>query len=247
MSRYSPLRLWSLILAVAFAANSSRAQQVSREEQEVLDTSAARREAYNHRDLAALDRYVADDCLISTDDGTLVTKADLMRHLKNLPANFEQITNARDLSLRLHGSAAVISLRWTAHERFGDSDIVTERRRTETWMKRDGAWVLVALQTGNLPKNFRKPVITDARNYKAYVGESAWRRGGETDIVSLKNGKLWSQLDGDEDEYLPLGSDTFFVANDLGNVTFNRDAGGRVTGYTYHRVDGQGTHVRGAR
>jgi len=94
-----------------------------------------------------------------------------MRHLKNLPADYEQITNARDFAVRLHGSAAVMSLRSTTHERFGDSDIVTEQRRTETWMKRDAAWVLVAVQTGNLPKNFRKPAVTDPRNYEDYVGK----------------------------------------------------------------------------
>src|SRR5690348_7998466 len=111
-------------------------------------------------------RYIADDCLISTDDGALVTKADLMKHLKVLPSRYDQIDNAREFSVRLHGNAAVISLRSTAHEQFGDTDIVTEQRRTETWTKRDGAWILVAVQTGNLPRNFRKPVDTVSENYK---------------------------------------------------------------------------------
>lgn len=114
-------------------------------------------------------------------------------------------------------------------------------------MKRDGGWVLVAVQTGNLPKNFRKAAVTDSQNSKDYVGKYEWRPGGETDVIALKNGKLWSRLDGDEDEYLPLGSDTFFIANDLGNVTFTRDPNGHVTGYTYHRVDGQEIQVRRVR
>jgi uncharacterized protein DUF4440 len=114
-------------------------------------------------------RYIADDCLISTDDGALVTKADLMKHLKVLPSRYDQIDNAREFSVRLHGNAAVISLRSTAHEQFGDTDIVTEQRRTETWTKRDGAWILVAVQTGNLPRNFRKPVDTVSGNYKTML------------------------------------------------------------------------------
>lgn len=247
MFRLSLLRVQYLIIAIAFAAIFARAQQLSKEEQEVLNASATRREAYNRRDLAVLDRYIADDCLISTDDGTLATKAGLMRRLKDLPASYEQITNARDFAVRVHGSTAVVSLRSTTHEQFGDSDIVTEQRRTETWMRRDRAWILVAVQTGNLPNNFRKPVVTDFRNYKDYVGTYEWRPHGETDVVSLKNGKLWSQLDGNEDEYLPLGSDTFFIADDLGSVTFRRDAGGSITGYTYHRVDGQEIYVRRVR
>jgi hypothetical protein len=80
--RHALLRVWCLIIALALAANTARERQASKEEQDVLKASAARREAYNHRDLAALDRYIADDCLVSTDDGALVTKADLMRDLK---------------------------------------------------------------------------------------------------------------------------------------------------------------------
>jgi len=164
--------------------------------------------------------------------GRSFTKADLMRHLKHLPPHYEQITNAREFAVRLQGSAAVISFPSTTREQFGDSDIVTEQRRSETWMKQDGAWVLFAVQTGNLAKNFRKPIATDSRNYKDYVGQYEWRPHGEIDVVSLKNDKLWARLDGDEDEDLPLGADTFFIANDLGSVTFTRDASGRVTGYT---------------
>ncbi len=48
----------------------------------------------------------------------------------------------------------------------------------------------------------------------------------------------------DEDEYLPLSSDTFFVKDDIGSVTFVRDAQGHVTGYTYHRWDGQEIHAK---
>lgn len=48
----------------------------------------------------------------------------------------------------------------------------------------------------------------------------------------------------DEDEHLPLTSDTVFVKDDLGSVTFVRDAQGHVTGHTYHRWDGQEIHAK---
>jgi hypothetical protein len=64
------------------------------------------------------------------------------------------------------------------------------------------------------------------------------------ETVSLRGGKLRSQFGKDEDEYLPLGSETFFVKNDIGSVTFVRDTQSRATGYTYHRWDGQEIHVK---
>ena len=59
------------------------------------------------------------------------------------------------------------------------------------------------------------------------------------DIVFVKDGRLWSQFgkDEDEDEYLPLGAESFFIKCDLGSVTFSRDAQRHVTGYTDHRVE----------
>jgi len=53
-----------------------------------------------------------------------------------------------------------------------------------------------------------------------------------------------SNLGGDEDEAFPLGSETFFFKDDLGSVTFVRDAQDHVTGYTYHRSDGQEIHAK---
>jgi hypothetical protein len=55
----------------------------------------------------------------------------------------------------------------------------------------------------------------------------------------VKDGKLWTDFgENMDEEYFPLGSETFLVKNDLGNVTFVRDAQGHVAGYTY-RWDGQ--------
>jgi len=43
---------------------------------------------------------------------------------------------------------------------------------------------------------------------------------------------------------LLAGPETFFVKSDLGSVTFVHDAKGQVTGYTYHRWDGQEIHAK---
>jgi len=152
--------------------------------------------------------------------------------------------NPRDYTIHVYGNTAVINFRLTGHEQFTDADIISEQRQTETYIKQNGSWLLVARQWGNLPVNFRKAVAVDASVYRDFVGEYEWRPGDDLDVVSVKDGKLWSRFGKDADEYLPLGSDTFFVKSDLGSVTFSRDAEGHVTGYTYHRVDGQEIHVR---
>ncbi len=104
-------------------------------EQEVLLVSQARRDASNRRDVAASARYVADDCIFSSDDGTLTTKAKHYEHMAKRPVAYDHSMNARDFVARLQGDTSVINFRITVHEQFGNADIVSEQRRTETWLK----------------------------------------------------------------------------------------------------------------
>jgi hypothetical protein len=88
-------------------------------------------------------------------------------------------------------------------------------------------------------------VAVDTSVYKDYVGQYSWRPLEDPETVSVKDGKLWTDFGEHMDqEYFPLGAETFFVKTDLGSITFVRDAQGHVTGYTYHRWDGQEIHAK---
>jgi hypothetical protein len=215
-------------------------------QQEVLDARNARIEAGDRRDYATWSRFVADDCIYSTDDGEIDT--NVKPHTLeswNLPLAYDHGVNPRDYVVHLYGNTAVMNLRVTVHEQFTDADIISEQRYTETYIKQNGSWLLIARQWGNLPVNFHKPVAVDASVYKDYVGQYEWRPLDDVETISVKDGKLWSQSGKDEDkEYFPLSPETFFLKDDLSSMTFVRDAQGRVTGYTYHRWDGQEIHVK---
>ncbi|MFI5095749.1 MAG: DUF4440 domain-containing protein [Candidatus Acidiferrales bacterium] len=241
--RYFTRLLVALCLSASmvYAADQTK---FSPAQQEVLNVRNALRETALRRDMAAWSRYVADDCIFSTDDGTLVTKAHFIEHVGKLPPEYDRTVNPRDYVIHVYGNTAVINFRLTGHEQFTDADIISEMRQTETYVKQNGSWLLVARQWGKLPVNFRKPVAVDTSVYKDYVGQYEWRPLVDVETVFVKDGKLWSQIGKDEDEYMPLGSDTFFVKSDLGSATFSRDAQGHVIGYTYHRDDGQEIHVK---
>ena len=237
-----------LLIAFCIPASTISAQDQPKftpAQQEVLDSHKARVEAGEKRDYATWSRLVADDCMYSDDDGVLDTnpKAHVMEHWK-LPLGYDHGVNPRDYVIHVYGDTAVVNFRITLHEQFTDADIISEQRQTETYIKQNGSWLLVARQWDNLPVNFHKPVAVDTSVYKDYVGQYLWRPGDAVETVSLKDGKLWSGSGKDEDEYLPLGRETFFVKDDLGSAQFVRDAQGHVTGYTYHRNDGQEIHVK---
>jgi Domain of unknown function (DUF4440)/Domain of unknown function (DUF3471) len=246
---YFARHLFSFCL-LASAIYAAESPKLSPAEQEVLKVRTALRDTALRRDMAAWSRLVADDCIFSTDDGTLITKAQFIKHIGKLPREYDHSTNPRDYVIHLYGSAAILTFRLTGHEQFTDADILSEQRQTETYVKQNGSWLLVARHWSNLPVNFRKPVAVDTRIYQDYVGQYEWRPGDDLETVSLKQGKLWSRIGNDsqigseEDQYLPLAADTFFVKSDLGTAVFSRDPQGHVTGYTYHRADGQEIRVR---
>ncbi len=241
-------QLTCLLVALCIPASTIYAADqatLSPAQQEVVDARKARVAAAERRDFAAWSAAVADDCIYSNDDGGISTdvKPKTKERWKK-PIEYDREVNARDYVVHLYGNTAVLNLRITGHEQFTDRDIISEVRETETYVKQNGSWLLVAKQWGLLPVNFHKPVAGDASLYKDYVGQYQWRPLDAAETVSLRDGKLWSNLGGDEDEALPLGSETFFFKDDLGSVTFVRDAQDHVTGYTYNRNDGQEIHVK---
>ena len=218
--------------------------KLSPAQQEVINAHEARTEASNKRDQAAYSRYVADDCIFSTDSGSVRTKAQLMARAGKLPTEYDHSTNPRDYVVHVYGDTAVLNLRYTSHEQFTDSDIVSEIRMTETYIKQNGNWLLIARQWVKIPTNFRKPVAADTSVYKDYVGQYEWRPLDDVETISVKDGKLWTQSGSEVEEYLPLGADSFFLRSELGIDKFTRDAQGHVTGYTYQDADGQEIHIK---
>jgi ketosteroid isomerase-like protein len=237
-----------LLAALCLSAGTISAQdqpKLSPAEQEVVNVSKARIDAASRRDIAALAGYFADDCIFSTDDGTVITKTELMEHYRKPTAAYDRLVDPRDHIVHVYGNTAVVNYRVSGHEQFGGTDLISEQRRTETWLKQNGSWLLIAMQWDNMPINWRKAVAIDPKVYQDYVGEYLDRPGSDVETVSVRDGKLWSRIGKDEAEYLPAGADAFFLKEgDLGTFVFSRDGQGRVTGYTSRRIDGQEIHVK---
>jgi ketosteroid isomerase-like protein len=233
----------ALCLPVAMVSGSDQ-PKLSPAQQEVVAAHEARTEAGNRRDQANYSRYVADDCIFSDDQGHVITKAQLMAHVGKLPSEYDHSVNPRDYVVHIYGETAVLNLRYTNHEQFTDSDVISEIRMTETYIRQNGGWLLIARQWGKIPINYRKPVAIDTSIYQDYVGQYEWRPGDDLETISVKNGRLWTQSGKDVEEYLALGADSFFLKSELGIDKFTRDAQGHVTGYRYQDADGQEIHVK---
>lgn len=235
-------RLMVVFLCAGFICSCAESQ--TSPQQEVMAIQKARAEAGDNRDLLTWSRYTADDCVFSGDGGVLLTKAEVLERFKKLPREYDYGDNRRDYIVHVYGDTAVVNFVVTTHEKFTDTDIVTDQRATETFVRRSGSWLLVARQWATVPANQRRPVQLDAARYRDYVGQYQSRPLEDVETVLVRDGRLWTKFGTYEQEYLPLGSDSFFTKSDLATISFSRDQRGRVVGYTYRFADSQEIHVK---
>ena len=106
--------LFALFTAVSFGGSSGQ-QQFSPAEQEVVNVQKARMDAAARRDLEAWSGYVAEDCIFSGDDGSLLTKAQMIAYYKKVPAEYDRALEPREYTVHLYEDTAVVNLRATAN------------------------------------------------------------------------------------------------------------------------------------
>ena len=211
----------------------------STDERELLKACRSRLLALNHFDVATIDQLTHRDYIGTGDDGTRLGKAELLKayapHSSEPPNSYGPM---EEVQTHIYGGTGIVNYRIELKERLGDRDIVTELRRTDVFLKEGGRWQAVSAQLTPIPISHLTPAATDATTYGDYVGDYEIATDN-VDHVTLDGEKLMGEVANGKAEFLALGPDRFFFRDDTGQVTFVRDAAGKVTGYSYQRCDGQ--------
>ena len=100
-------------------------------------------ESYKERKIDILASLLAEDFVITVEDGRTYSKAGYISHSADA-ATQVQIAELSDLKVRVHGNTAVVTGAY--HER-GDSSgkrYEYHDRLTDVWMKVGGKWQVVA-------------------------------------------------------------------------------------------------------
>ena len=114
-------------------------------EQELIKLENGWSEAMVKKDLAFLDRILANEFTETDAEGTVWTKA---QELAVLTSGEFKCTSAvaDDMQVRVYGDTAVATGRNTNKAQLKGKDISGQHRWTDTWIKRDGRWQCVATQ-----------------------------------------------------------------------------------------------------
>lgn len=100
-------------------------------------------EAIVKGDAATIDRLLADDFIATLWDGKSETKAQHIEAVKSGAYKVESM-NLDEIKVHVFGDTAVVTLRQTEKSKTNGKDNSGWYRFTDTWIKRNGKWQVVA-------------------------------------------------------------------------------------------------------
>jgi ketosteroid isomerase-like protein len=127
------LAVWALDFAVA--KNDPAAAKVLALEKKWND-------AYKRGDIAAMNSLLADDFIITVEDGRTFSKPGYIAHNGDTAVHVK-VSDMSDLQVRMHGNTAVVtgSYREKGTEKGKPYDY--DDRFTDVWMNIDGRWQVI--------------------------------------------------------------------------------------------------------
>jgi ketosteroid isomerase-like protein len=99
-------------------------------------------DAYKQRQIAAVAALLADDYVITLEDGSTYGKVGFISY--NAGALRVDIADLTDVKIRMHENIAVVTAGYHERGEFGGKSYDYHDRLTDVWMKSAGKWQLIA-------------------------------------------------------------------------------------------------------
>ena len=100
-------------------------------------------EAFEQKDLATLDRLMADEYILTDPLGHVRSKAESLAALQTNEVNFES-TQSDDVEVRINGDTALVTGRSKFRGRYKGWSMSGQYQYTDVLVKRNGCWKAVA-------------------------------------------------------------------------------------------------------
>jgi ketosteroid isomerase-like protein len=100
-------------------------------------------DAYKRRDVGTMSSMLADDFIITVEDGNTYSKAGYIAHSGDTSTDVE-IAEILELHVRVHGNVAIATGAYHEKGRSKGKPYEYHDRLTDTWMDLDGKWLVVA-------------------------------------------------------------------------------------------------------
>lgn len=196
-----------------------------------------------HADAAAYARYVAPEAVFVDDYGV---QEDAAQHIASIGKR--RVGHSRytvdDVRVAREQGVLLVTYHAVEHVSFGPREQGTGYRMVETYVQRDGKWLVrshaeAQVATAPPPQQVPEQTLQD------YVGQYEWWPGF-VDTITCEGGRLYSQTTDDDQRTLNYAAtpESFYFPGEPNLVVFARDRRGRVTHYLLHWSDGTVTVAR---
>jgi hypothetical protein len=114
-------------------------------EQTLMNIEQEFADAVVKNDMSVFEKYVADNGTFTDPGGTVMNKAQTIAMFKSGELKIES-SKIDDMKVKVFGKTVIVSYRTTDKGTFKGRDISGQVRWTETFIKMDGKWMMVASQ-----------------------------------------------------------------------------------------------------
>jgi ketosteroid isomerase-like protein len=137
------LQPWLVGIFLVVFTSLALAQQKSDSSSKVLALESKWNDAYRQGDIATLNGLLADDFIITVEDGTTYSKSGYIARLGGTGEHVE-LSEMSNLKVRVHGNVAVVTGEYREKGTSKGKPYEYRDRLTDVWVNSDGRWQVIA-------------------------------------------------------------------------------------------------------
>jgi hypothetical protein len=217
--------LMLLTLTSCQTKNEITQDELLRRTQKLFDSVAA-------GDQTPWKKYFADDSIYFDEKGRNMDKGALVADITPLPNGYSGSIKVGKAQSRIEGNVAILSYDLDEKETVFRQDMTARYHGTDTWMRRNGQWQIIA---GQIFRYYEDPAPgkVDSAKFVEYVATYELSPGNRltisVDSAGTSGKELYRQRgDQPKGELVAEATDIFFRKGVEGRILFRRDDFGKV-------------------
>jgi ketosteroid isomerase-like protein len=131
--------------SAASAQNATGADDLQNTKREILALDQQVNDAAVHGDLQTLGKIMSDDYVGVAPNGMILRKAMIAAHYQAGTLHYSSVVNS-EVEIHVHDDCAVLTAIATVKGHDADTDLSGRYRITRVFLRRAGAWQIVAFQ-----------------------------------------------------------------------------------------------------
>ena len=171
-------------------------------------------------------KYYADDCIFADEKGRQLDKAKLVADIAPMPKGYSGTIRVTRPASRIVGDTAILSYDCDETETIFGQHLTARYHATDTWMRRNGVWQIVASQA---MRYYEDPALgrADPAKFAEFSGTYELAEG-QTRKVFAEENNLFVERNGKREQLFPESADIFFRKGIEGRILFRTNAEGKV-------------------